>query len=541
MGVAAARRPEHGTAAILLAVAASAALCAVYLLWQPQSLDLAAQTFRADLWDRYGWVVYNDAWYSGHTIPGYSLLYPPLGALLGPTALGILCALISALLFGLIAVRAYGQRAWLGVVWFGVGSTVSLYGGRLTFGLGVVFGLAAMLAIQRRRPALGAFGGLLAALASPVAGIFTAMAAAAVLLATRLQPIAAPSRRGLVRASWAVAIASTVASLALALAFPTPGFQPFSWDTFLWIPIVCAVCFVVLPVGETTLRCGIVLYAIVAIVAFNFATPFGANAIRLGSLFAGPVMALALYGRRPIVLLLIAAPLLWWQWSATVRDVAAASGDPATEASFYAPLVAELERRSGGEQIRVEIPPTRSRWEAVYVAERFPLARGWLRQLESDDFHDFTNDRLTATAYARWLREHGVDYVAVPDAELDYLGADEAQLIRWFAPDYLTQVWSNRDWSLWRVDEADDQSLRPVAVGPDGFSVSVPGPGRYPIRMSWSPYLEIVNGEGCIEPGENRSTTILIVPDGAGPQEVEMRARFSLDGLLRREPSCRGG
>lgn len=541
MGVAAVRRPDRGTGVILLAAAVSAALCLVYLLWQPQSLDLAAQTFRADLWDRYGWVVYNDAWYGGHTIPGYSLLYPPLGALLGPVALGIACALASAVLFGLIGVRAYGRRAWLGVVWFGLGSTVSLYGGRLTFGLGVIFGLAAVLAIQRRRPTLGAACGLLAALSSPVAGLFTAMAAAAVLLAARLQPISAPSRRGLLRAAWAVAIASVLASVALALAFPTPGFQPFTWDAFLWVPIVCAVCFVVLPVGETTLRCGIVLYAALAILAFNFATPFGGNAIRLGTLFAGPVMALALYGRRPIVLLLIAAPLLWWQWSATIRDVEAASGDPATKASFYAPLVAELERRAAGEPIRVEIPPTRSRWESVYVAEHIPLARGWLRQLESDDFHEFTHDRLTETAYARWLREHGVDYVAVPDTGLDYLGIDEAWLVRAQAPGFLTQVWSNPDWSLWKVEAGDDQALRPDAVWPDGFSVAAPGPGRYPIRMSWSPYLQIVDGEGCIEPGENRTTTILTVPDGVGPQEVEVRASFSLDGLLRREPSCRGG
>ncbi len=541
MRAAAARRPDRHAGILILSAAISVALSIVHFLWQPQTLDLSAQTFRADLWDRYGWVIYNDAWYSGHTIPGYSLLYPPLGAWLGPELLGALCAVAAAILFALIGVRAYGRRAWVGAAWFGLGSTVSLYGGRITFGLGVAFGLGAVLALQRRRPALGALGGAAAALASPVAGLFTALAAAAVLIAARLQPVAAPSRTALVRAAWAVAIASTVASAALAFAFPTAGYQPFTWDSFLWIPIVCAICFAVLPVGETTLRSGIVLYALLAVAAFCLATPFGSNAIRLGSLFAGPVMALALYGRRPFVLLLLAAPLLWWQWSATVRDISAAEGDPATEAAFYAPLVAELDHLSaGGRPIRVEIPPTRSRWESVYVGERFPLARGWLRQLESNDFHLFTGDNLTPPAYGKWLRQHGVDYVAVPDTELDYLANDEASLVRTWQLGYLTHVWSNPDWSLWKVDRSADDALRPDAVGPDGFSVSVTGPGRYPIRMSYSPYLDIVAGEGCIEPGVEDGTTILTVPVGTGPEEIEIRASFSLDGLLRREPVCGG-
>ena len=75
--------------------------------------------------------------------------------------------------------------------------------------------------------------------------------------------------------------------------------------------------------------------------------------------------------------------------------------------------------------IRVEIPPTRSRWESVYVAESIPLARGWLRQMESPDFDLFTDGNLTAAAYAKWLRAHGVDYVAVPDADRSTLKRPE--------------------------------------------------------------------------------------------------------------------
>ncbi|MFN8112874.1 MAG: hypothetical protein U0R51_06715 [Solirubrobacterales bacterium] len=524
---------------ILLAAGLAAASSAVYLAWQPQPLDLAAQVFRADLWDAHGWVLYNDAWYAGHTVPGYSLLYPPLGAWLGPEALGVVCAMVSAIAFAAIAFRAYGERAWLGALWFGLGSTVALYGGRITFGLGLALGLLAVLFLQRRRPVLGALAALAAALASPVAGLYTVIAAAAVLIASRLGPIGTPARRSLNRAALAVLLAAGAGTAALALAFPTDGFQPFSTDSFVWIPIACAVCFAVLPVGETTLRAGIALYALVAILAFCFETPLGSNAIRLGATFAGPLMALALYRRRPVVLLLLAAPLLWWQWGATVKDVEAAAGDPATEAAFYAPLVAELERLGDGRPIRVEIPPTRSRWEAVYVAEHVPLARGWLRQMESGDLRRFTDDRLTAVAYAKWLRSHGVGYVAVPDAKLDFLAEDEAALVRSGQLSYLHEIWSNDDWVLWKVDPGDRQSVPLDSVAPDGYALTVPGPGRYLVRMRYSPYLRIVAGEGCLEP-QGAESTLLTVPDGAGPQRIEVRASFSLGGLLRREPTCGG-
>jgi hypothetical protein len=535
MGVAAPSRPVP---VVMLAAGLAALLSIAYLLWQPQPLDLSAQVFRADLWADHGWVIYDTSWYSGHTIPGYSLLYPPLGALLGPELLGAICAVVAAITFAVIAVRAYGQRARLGAAWFGAAATVSLFGGRITFALGLALGLLAALAIQRQRRWGAAVAAALAAFASPVAGLFTALAAAAVLLASRLQPLATVARRRLNRAAGYALVAALAAGAALAIAFPTPGHQPFTHDSFIWIPIVCAVCFAVLPVGESTLRAGFALYALLGIAAFLIATPFGSNAIRLGATFAGPVMALALYGRRPVVLLLLAAPLLWWQWAATYHDVRAAAGDPSTERAFYEPLVTELEQRSGGRPIRVEIPPTRSRWESVYVAESVPLARGWLRQMEAPDFDLFTDGRLTAPAYAKWLREHGVDYVAVPDAKLDFLAEDEAALVRGTDLPYLHEVWSNENWVLWKVEPGDRQAVRLDSVGPDRYSLSVPGGGSYLIRMRYSPYLRIVAGEGCLEP-RGAQSTLLTVPVGAGPQRIEVEAELTLDGLLRREPACR--
>ncbi len=527
MGAAAAAARRHP---VRLATAISALLSAVYLLWQPQSLDLAAQTFRADLWARDGWVIWNDAWYSGHPVPGYSLLFPPLGALLGPELLGAICAVASAALFATIAFRAYGERAWLGCAWFGAASTVALYGGRITFGLGLVLGLAAMLGLQRRRTGWGAAAGALAGLASPVAGLFTAMAAAAVA-------VGSPSRR---RSGLAIAAVAMAATLLLALAFPTDGHQPFTFSSWVWIPLVALGALLLLPADERVLRWGVLLYAALGIAAFVLTTPLGGNAVRLGTTFAGPVLALALFGRRPLALALVALPLLWWQWTATVRDVAAAEGDPSTEAAYYAPLLSELDRVAGREPIRVEVPATRSRWEAVYVAERYPLARGWLRQLEAEDFGPFI-DGVWPTEYERWLLDKGVSYVALSDAEPDGLAADEVELLRGGELEYLREIWSNEHWRLFELRDPGglaDGGAEITALHPDGFSVRVPGPGDYLLRLRYSPYFSIESGDACLEASGADSTRLSAA--GAGPQTIEVSAGLSVSGLLRDASVCSG-
>lgn len=554
---------------VRLATAISALLSAVYLIWQPQTLDLSAQVFRAELWERDGWVLWSDAWYSGFTVPGYSLLYPPLGAWLGPELLGVICAVAAAALFAVVASRAYGERAWLGCAWFGAASTVALYGGRITFALGLALGLAAVWAMQREKPALGALAGFLAGLASPVAGLFTALAAGAAGAAgivgrVRVEgsereagesPKVAIGRKGTYlvpnlpigwrRAAFAVLIAASASTLLPSLLFPTDGYQPFALSAFVPVVLIAGAALALLPRDERTLRIGVALYAALVLVAFVFDTPLGGNAVRLGATFAGPLIALALFGRRPMVLALVALPLVWWQWTATVRDVAAAEGDPATEFAYFEPLIDELSTLPGVG--RIDIPPTRNRWESAYVAGRIPLARGWLRQLESEDTELFTGGNLEPATYAQWLYRHGVSHVAVPDAELDYLAVDEVRLIEEDDLPFLREVWSDEHWRLFEVratDGSEAPSRDALASGgafvqrgdQNGFNVRVPGPGEYLLNMRYSPYFAVEQGNACLEDAGDASTRLTV--EGAGLQEIDVDARFSLDGLLRRDRVC---
>lgn len=472
------------------------ALAAVYLAVAPTSQDLAAATFRADLFSEHGWLLWNNDWYSGHYLLSYSVIYPPLGALLGPRLTAALAVVVAAALFALLARRRFGPAAIVPSLWFAAGAAAWLLTGRVPFLLAVPFGLAALL--PRGGPALGWAAALagVAALASPVAGLFAALAGAALFLAGE-------------RARGAcLALGAAIPIALLNLAFPTGGFEPFVFSAFIAIPLLAAVVVWLVPAEYRALRIGAVLYAVLALVLFIVDNPLGGNVTRLGALFAGPVLALALWPRGRWLVLAISIPLLYWQLVAPVRDVRKGADDPSTERAFYTPLLTELDRLAPGDApIRIEVPPTKNRWEATYVALEHPIARGWLRQLESEDFDLFTDGRLGPAAYRDWLRGHQVDYVAVPNAPVDYLAEDEVALID-SGLSYLKPVWSSSDWLLYRVVPGPRSRLS--AIGVDWFELEAPRPGDYPTGLHYNRFWRVVGGDACVR-------------DDAGATVVEAR------------------
>ena len=157
-----------------------AALFAIaYVIVSPPSLDLAAHLLRAKLFSAEGFGVWNNWWYGGHHVPGYSVLFPPIAAALTPQVAAGLAACASATLFEILARDQFGEDAWLGALWFGAGTATNLFTGRLTFAFGLLPAIASALALSRRRTGTAVVFGVLTALASPVAALFAALAAAA--------------------------------------------------------------------------------------------------------------------------------------------------------------------------------------------------------------------------------------------------------------------------------------------------------------------------------------------------------------------------
>ncbi|MBA2794686.1 MAG: hypothetical protein H0U32_11950, partial [Thermoleophilaceae bacterium] len=153
------------------ALAALAALA--YLIIAPRSPDLAAHIFRAELFAREGFTIWNGEWYGGHHTPAYSVLSPPLGWILSPQVMGALAAVSATAAFTEVARGYWGARAArLGTMIFGAGSATMLFTNRLPFALGVAFAMAAVLALQRHRRVLAPALAVLCALSSPVAALY---------------------------------------------------------------------------------------------------------------------------------------------------------------------------------------------------------------------------------------------------------------------------------------------------------------------------------------------------------------------------------
>jgi hypothetical protein len=499
-------------------------LAAVYVIVSPPSLDLAAHLFRAKLFGAEGFGTWNNWWYAGHSTPGYSVLFPPLAWALTPQLVGGISATISAGLFQALARPRFGRDGWLGTLWFGLATATDLYTGRLTFAFGVMFGVAAALALQRRRPWATALLAVLTALASPVAALFVALVGAAYGLARRANLIAGA----------ATAAAALVPVLALAVMFPEGGNEPFIFMTLWPIPLICLAALYAFPKRDRAIRIGAVIYVLSCLAAYAVPTPAGSNVARLAPLIGGPLAALALCPARKRLLLVVAIPLLYIQVQAPIRDVSTSAGDPSATASYWQPLLSFLGRQ-GGPPFRIEIPFTGFHWEAYEVAPRFPLARGWERQLDIEYNHLFYSGTLTPTEYEAWLHRLAVRFVAVPDAKLDYSAHQEKALIDRGLP-FLRPVARTAHWRIYAVADATpivqgDATL--VKLGPDGFTLHADRPGTALVRIRYSPYWAIDGGSGCLSP-DGEFTRIALRRAG----KVRIVTRFSLDRIRARSPRC---
>jgi hypothetical protein len=470
----------------------AAVLAGVYLLIEPYSADLAAQTYRTWLFEHAGFVVWDNGWYAGHHVPSYSILFPPLAAWTSPQWVGAVAAVVTAWAFERLVAEDDGARpaAW----WFAAGTAVSLYTGRLTFALGLMFGVLAVLALRRDRLVVSGVMGALAALASPVAAAFLALALVAWWWSARRTVVTA-----------ALLGAALVPAVALTVMFPEGGPFPFVLSSFL--PTL-AVTLLLLAIAWRTapgaLRAGLVLYALLLLASGLLSTPMGGNAARLGAVLGGPIAALLLWKDRRTTLALLTLPLLYWMLSSPVDDVRRAARDPSVHASFYTGLLTYMkEQQAHDGPFRIEIPFTDNHWESARVAPTVPLARGWERQLDqkvNPIFYGARARHLTPARYRAWLDENAVRYVALADAPVDYSAAHEAALIRSGDATYLREVWHDDNFRVYAVSDPTPlaSGARVTALDADRVDLTTTRAGTVSLRIRWSPYWHLTRGSGCV-------------------------------------------
>jgi len=521
----------------------------------PRTPDLAAAAYRLELFKHLGFAVYDEHWYGGHELPGYSLLFPPLAWLLGLRAVGALSVLVSTLCFERIAVAAYGRSARWAAVPFALAAVGDVWIGRLAFALGLSFALAAVLALvgggeARWRPAAAALLAAMSAAASPVAGALLALAALSESLWRR-------SPRMLL----VLGLPAVVVVLALGGLFPEGGSEPYPLVSLLATLAVVVAFAVALPREHGRLRLAAGVYVLACVAFLLVPTPMGSNVERYGVLLAGPLLICAVassraaagevgacgragpagsgrYGLGSPVALPALAFILWALWAGwgPVRETLAVAGSPATNGAYYAPVERFLDAHARG-PVRIEVPLTRTHWETAELAPRVSLARGWEKQLDERYNGVLLSAGLNAASYERWLREQAVSYVALPAVQLDPSSAREGDLVRAGLP-YLRLVYSSRHWRIYAVRAPAPLASGPgrvTSLGHESVGLQAYAPGRLLVRVRWTPYWTVTSGAGCVQRGAGGWTRV----DAARRGPLLLRASFSLGRAFGAGRSCR--
>jgi hypothetical protein len=143
---------------------------------------------------------------------------------------------------------------------------------------------------------------------------------------------------------------------------------------------------------------------------------------------------------------------------------------------------------------------------------------------------------LTPRAYAAWLTEHAVAYVALPDAKLDYSAKPERRLIKHVK--YLKLDWRSRHWRVYRVTlphptviQSGAADIRLERLMVNQVALNVVRPGAATVRVRWSPYWSVTGG--CVE-RDGEWTRVLARRPGA----LHMRMSFAFDRVLSHGRRC---
>lgn len=458
--------------------------------------DLAAQFAWAGFASRHPASAYNLFWYGGIHTANYSLLTPYLMAGLGARTVSVLAGLGGTWVLGCLVVRT-GVRWPLGPAVLGaLALWCNVASGRTTFAVGVAVGLLAVLWLDRRvaAPVCAA----LATMASPVAGLFLVVLAGALLLDRQW-------RRGL-----ALALPPFVVVGATTLVFPFQGEMPMAAGK-LWMPLAACAALGIAARHRVT-RYSALVYGAGVVLTYLIPSPIGTNVERLVGLVGPVVLLVAVLAEhtrvRRAVLIAALCVNCYWLADKTADDLRVSTTVPSWAADTKG-VVAALDGLRA-DRTRVEVVPARDHREATVLAPHVNMARGWNRQLDVERGRLFYDGSLTADTYRAWLDRFAVGYVVLHDGRPDGPAEGEAALVR-SGPHWLTPVWHDAHWRIFRVSGAKPLVEAPASVVSGGDArlvVHVPRPGTVTVRVAYSPWLRASDGGSLHRRGEWTGLTV---------------------------------
>ena len=483
---------------VVVAGSMAVLIAAAYLLAAPMGRDLSAQMAHAQLAELHWPELLNLRWYGGFNPLGYSVLSPPVMALLGVRLTTALAYVVSVVFFAALLKVTDVPRPFVGAITGAVCLAGNLVVTRTTFALALAVGLGALLALAAGRRWLASVLSVVAALTSGVTGLFLGVAGGALFLSGR-------RRDGIM-----LAVSGMVPTVAVGLAFGNGGRQTFAEEHAVMGFLVClavsGLCW-----RRPVVRWGALLSGVLVVSAYLLPpTQLGTTATRLPELFGAPViMAVSAVPLAVVIASTVATVLLLPPVS--ISEVQE-RGDPALSAEFYALLLDQLTAR--GAEGPIEVVSTQRRGEAAFVPPVVPIARGWSRQMDLGRNPIFYDGTLNSDTYGKWLDDNAISYVALSNGPYDWAATDEANLIRRGQP-YLRTVWEDGTWTLYAVANPRPVISPPgrvVARGAASLTMSVPEAGEYVVRVRWYRYLS--SSDGCVRPAEGGWSTLVVERPG---------------------------
>jgi len=486
--------------------------------------DTPAHTYKTELVRAGESIFWDDRWYGAVYGPiHYGPIYYWLAATVPAVVIDVVSAALLPILF-LLYLRASGRgRGRLAALALAGVMIVYLTYGQEPFLLAMAVTMVGMVALAAGRP-------LLAALPIGV-GLFInplALSIAGPLLLADF--VARPD----VRRRYLVSAAALTPFVALYAALAVLFWQP-SWylDEISVLRAVLLFCGAGLLLSwssraETAYpwRVFFVVYALVCLVTFAFpAAALGNNVGRTFQLLGLPLV-LAVEGVRlprwVSVPMIVAIGLA--QLASPAGNYLHPAWYEASDEAFWKPPLSVIAGLSDA-QHRLHVVATKKHAEAYFVPRAgYAITRGWFRQ--DDAVHNgLYEGGFGETEYVAWLRRMGVQYVLLPKVALDYSSRGEPAILS--SSTAFVAVADAPDWTLYRLVDSEPlvktlagpgaaggNAATVVAVDTSRVSLRLPVPGVYEVRVSWSPYWRVVEGEATLSRSDDG---FVLASAAAGP------------------------
>jgi hypothetical protein len=501
-----------------------------FFILRPGVNDLWAARARASAAEHGVGLDYWFSWFGGGSTPGnYSIVTPYLSAAIGTELLLAVSTVLAAVLVCYLVRDTPHETsaAWLGAT----ALICTMWSGRVPFTLGTAAALGALLALRHGKRWVIVALTLVSISASPLAGAFLVLGLSGTFLTTRTKEY-----RPIIGY---VVIPAALALVLTTFAFGAPGPEPFSNAL---LGALCASFILVFAGAPDHLRTTFWVTLIACLLAWAIPNGVGSNIARF-VWFVLPVAILALSSKRTAVALLATAPLVGIGAVTTVTDLAHAT-EPISSVGYYKTLVHRLDQIPDLRNYRVELVDHGARAGYDALLDHAMLARGWETQEDTELNPVLTEDPLDPVTYKVWLDNNAVGYVALPSASVgDY---PEYNLVASGTATYLTRIWWDTKWDLFRVDNPTPLVAQPASVvahDQKSMTVRVPCRCEIAVRIHYSKFLTAAlqqkppSGKGLVDAKPAQKAKL--VDDGSGWTVMTTHRpgvyvlRGSISGLLR--------